>query len=203
MKVIGHEVDEVQMLAHPRDVISCVHSGLPHTHCCCQKKRIARVLFRELLFHDPQHGNVIGEVLWRRLEHPVHLCVAIMTCNNWVLPVKIKSIKSPLAAKADDICCKLPCLVFRSGNVREDFAGGRALAVRCRFRGSAVVEVPTSNADQSLNGRVLRLHAQSESLIAAHHARRATRPVATKAVFVIPIWLEVRVAAPCGAQLIL
>mmetsp|Transcript_33928 Transcript_33928/g.86003 ORF Transcript_33928/g.86003 Transcript_33928/m.86003 type:complete len:253 (+) Transcript_33928:727-1485(+) len=182
------------MFAHLWNVVSRLHSALPYAHGRCQHQRAGWALGQELLFHHPQHGDVVVIVRDLILVLAIHLRIAVVARNDGVLPVQIEAVEAPLAAEGDHPLREEAAVCFRGRNGGEDLARRRALAVGVD---GAIVEVPAAHADECLGTGVLRLHAHRQSLVPPHCPRRGAGPLT------VPVGGEARIVAGRRAQLIL
>mmetsp|Transcript_47170 Transcript_47170/g.88221 ORF Transcript_47170/g.88221 Transcript_47170/m.88221 type:complete len:304 (-) Transcript_47170:65-976(-) len=198
MQVISHQIDEVQVLAHARDIVGRVCRGLPNANRSRQQQRACRRLFQELFFEYSQHLDVIRKVLGRL--RTAHIVVAR---HNRVFPVQVETIEAPLPTKSNDVSCKLTDLRLVGRDVAKDFAGRPSLPVSVRGGGGAIIEIPTPHTDESLYASVLFFHADSHGFVSSLDSAWGAGPVAADSVRVVPVWSEIWIIAGCRTQAVL
>jgi len=200
VEVVGHEVDEVQVLIHGSNVVRVLDRAFPHADRGSQQQRVAGIVSHKLLLHHAEHRDVVLIVI---LHGPEGLLVAVVPGHHRVLPVQVETVEAPLAAEVDDVAGEGAGALLGCGDRREDLAGRRSLAVGGAGRRGAVVEVPAADADQALDARILALHADRQALVASQHAGRAARPIAALAARLAPVRREGRIVARVRAEAIL
>ena len=150
--VVGHQVNEVQVLIESRDVICVVGGAGSNADRGGQKQRRparACALCIEGSSKLPQQRCKVGLVR----------STATTANEAWVLPVKVKAIKAPGPAEIDGRVHELLAVLARAHHVREDVlrpAGieARHAARALRILAGRQVEGPAADGDQRLQVRM-------------------------------------------------